>query len=75
MVHDGGKPGAETQIERLFLPANNIFELPKQQHLNTHEIRIAETLPGWLDKFFNSIAFPELPYPVSDPSYPRDSLS
>jgi hypothetical protein len=57
MVHHGGKPSAGIQFQRLFLLANNIFELPKQQHLNTHETRITETLPGTLDKFCRETSF------------------
>jgi hypothetical protein len=58
MGHDGRKPGPRIQVERLLLPANNVFELPKQQHLNTHGIRIAETLPGTLKKFFDVMSVP-----------------
>jgi hypothetical protein len=49
MVHDGRKLGSGIQIEEFLLPANNVFELPKQQHLNTHEIRIAESKPDTVD--------------------------
>src|SRR5882672_1380532 len=34
--HHGGKARAGLQIERVFLTANNVFKLPKEQHSHTH---------------------------------------
>jgi hypothetical protein len=34
--HHGGKARAGLQIEQVFLAANNVFKLPKEQHSHTH---------------------------------------